>query len=182
MNPPTEQPAVPRQVNIYEAKSHFSRLVEEVEAGAEILIARNGRPVARLVPLKQPLHDRVPESRTPTPMLRLPELPADQRPTTRLFRLGAAALTDAELVAILLTTGTRHHDVLTHAQQLLHQIGGIAGLTRRHPEHLIKIDGLSTTKAARLLAALALPARAHDTQATTIRGPDGPHTRPTTII
>jgi prevent-host-death family protein len=66
---------VPKQVNIYEAKSQFSRLVEEVEAGAEILIARNGRPVARLVPLKQ-----------------LPELPADQRPTNRLFRLGAAAL------------------------------------------------------------------------------------------
>jgi UPF0758 N-terminal len=90
-------------------------------------------------------------------MLRLPELPADQRPTNRLFRLGAAALTDAELVAILLTTGTRHHDVLTHAQQLLHQIGGIAGLTRRHPEHLVKIDGLSTTKAARLLAPSPYP-------------------------
>ena len=39
-------------VNIHEAKTHFSRLVERVEAGEEILIARAGRPVARLVPLK----------------------------------------------------------------------------------------------------------------------------------
>jgi antitoxin (DNA-binding transcriptional repressor) of toxin-antitoxin stability system len=38
-----------KQVNIYEAKSHFSRLVRDVEAGASIVIARQGRPVARLV-------------------------------------------------------------------------------------------------------------------------------------
>jgi len=40
------------QVNIHEAKTHFSRLVERVEAGEEIVIARDGRPVARLVPLQ----------------------------------------------------------------------------------------------------------------------------------
>ena len=37
-------------VNIHEAKTHLSRLVEQVEAGEEIVIARAGRPVARLVP------------------------------------------------------------------------------------------------------------------------------------
>jgi prevent-host-death family protein len=36
---------------IYEAKTHFSRLVEAAERGREFLITRNGRPVARLVPL-----------------------------------------------------------------------------------------------------------------------------------
>jgi prevent-host-death family protein len=41
------------QVNIHEAKTHLSRLVERVEAGEEIVIARGGRPVARLVPLRQ---------------------------------------------------------------------------------------------------------------------------------
>jgi prevent-host-death family protein len=41
-------------VNMLEAKSHLSRLVEAVESGAEaeIVIARNGRPAARLVPFK----------------------------------------------------------------------------------------------------------------------------------
>ena len=38
-------------INIHEAKTHFSRLVERVEAGEELIIARAGRPVARLVPI-----------------------------------------------------------------------------------------------------------------------------------
>jgi len=42
---------MPNAVNIHEAKTHLSRLVERVEAGEEIVIARAGRPVARLVPL-----------------------------------------------------------------------------------------------------------------------------------
>jgi len=37
-------------VNIHEAKTHLSRLIERVEAGEEITLARAGRPVARLVP------------------------------------------------------------------------------------------------------------------------------------
>ena len=36
-------------VNIHEAKTHLSRLIEQVEAGEEIVIARAGRPVARLI-------------------------------------------------------------------------------------------------------------------------------------
>lgn len=39
-----------KPVNIHEAKTHLSRLVERVEAGEEITLARAGRPVARLVP------------------------------------------------------------------------------------------------------------------------------------
>lgn len=43
-------------VNIFQAKSQLSKLIHEVESGAEseIIIARNGRPAARLVPLAQP--------------------------------------------------------------------------------------------------------------------------------
>ena len=40
-------------VNIHEAKTHLSRLIERVEAGEEITIARAGRPVARLVSVQQ---------------------------------------------------------------------------------------------------------------------------------
>ena len=39
------------QVNIHEAKTHFSKLVERAEAGEEIVIARAGKPVAKLVPV-----------------------------------------------------------------------------------------------------------------------------------
>lgn len=40
-------------VNIHQAKTHLSRLVERVEAGEEVVIARAGRPVARLVPYRR---------------------------------------------------------------------------------------------------------------------------------
>ncbi|HLX24182.1 MAG TPA: type II toxin-antitoxin system Phd/YefM family antitoxin [Usitatibacter sp.] len=41
-----------KPVNIHEAKTHLSRLVERVQAGEEIVIANAGRPVARLVPIE----------------------------------------------------------------------------------------------------------------------------------
>lgn len=49
-----------RTVNIHEAKTHLSRLVERVEAGEEVVIARAGRPVARLVPFGARTAPRVP--------------------------------------------------------------------------------------------------------------------------
>jgi prevent-host-death family protein len=47
-------------VNIHQAKTHLSRLVERVESGEEIVIARAGRPVARLVPYRARRTPRVP--------------------------------------------------------------------------------------------------------------------------
>ncbi len=49
-----------KAVNIHEAKTHLSRLVERVEAGEEITLARAGRPVARLVPYRRPALPRRP--------------------------------------------------------------------------------------------------------------------------
>jgi prevent-host-death family protein len=46
-------------VNIHEAKTQFSKLIARVEAGEEILIARDGAPVARLVAIRQPLSKRI---------------------------------------------------------------------------------------------------------------------------
>ena len=40
-------------VNVHEAKTHLSRLLAQVEAGEEVMIARNGKPVARLVQIRQ---------------------------------------------------------------------------------------------------------------------------------
>lgn len=47
-------------VNIHDAKTHLSRLIEQVEKGEEVVIARSGRPVARLVPLREPSGPRMP--------------------------------------------------------------------------------------------------------------------------
>jgi prevent-host-death family protein len=49
-----------KPVNIHEAKTHFSRLVERAAKGEEIVIARAGRPHARLMPLAVPTRQRRP--------------------------------------------------------------------------------------------------------------------------
>ena len=41
-------------VNVHEAKTHLSRLLKQVEAGEEVIIARNGKPVARLALVRDP--------------------------------------------------------------------------------------------------------------------------------
>jgi prevent-host-death family protein len=47
------------EVNIHEAKTHFSRLLERVALGEEVIIAKAGTPVAKLVPLKKTPEKRV---------------------------------------------------------------------------------------------------------------------------
>jgi prevent-host-death family protein len=45
-------------VNLHEAKTHLSRLVDEVAAGAEIIIAKAGKPMARLAPISTPIRKK----------------------------------------------------------------------------------------------------------------------------
>ena len=47
-------------VNVHEAKTHLSRLLERVAAGEEIIISKANKPMAKLVPLSKPQMDRVP--------------------------------------------------------------------------------------------------------------------------
>ncbi len=47
-------------INVHEAKTHLSRLLARVEAGEELVIARGGQPVARLVPIRPARAPRVP--------------------------------------------------------------------------------------------------------------------------
>ena len=49
---------MPETINIHEAKTHFSRLVERAHAGEEIIVAKAGVPYARLVPLDAPTRAR----------------------------------------------------------------------------------------------------------------------------
>ena len=49
-------------VNVYEAKTHFSKLLARVSVGEEIIIAKSGKPVARLVPIKKQVATRKPGS------------------------------------------------------------------------------------------------------------------------
>jgi len=51
---------MPTTVNVHDAKTHFSRLLERAHAGEEIVLAKAGKPYARLMPLAQPAPHRQP--------------------------------------------------------------------------------------------------------------------------
>ncbi|MBX3603387.1 MAG: DNA repair protein RadC, partial [Rubrivivax sp.] len=87
-------------------------------------------------------------------------LPADQRPREKLQQRGAAALTDGELLALLLRTGYRGHGVAALAEQVLRDCDGFAGLLQATPEQLAKIKGLGPAKRAELLAVMEVARRA----------------------
>lgn len=82
-----------------------------------------------------------------------------ERPRERLLAHGAATLSDAELVAVLLRTGTRERGVLELARALLAQLGGLAGLARSDSTETATLFGIGPAKAATLAAALELGAR-----------------------
>jgi DNA repair protein RadC len=89
------------------------------------------------------------------------DLPAGARPREKLMAQGAAALGDAELLALLLRTGVAGKNVLQMAQELLDGFGGLAGLLHAGLDDLKRIKGLGgTAKRAELTAVLELARRA----------------------
>lgn len=87
------------------------------------------------------------------------ELPPAERPRERLLNQGANALKTAELLAILLRTGTSGRPVLELADFLLAHFGSLEALSRAPVGELAKIKGVGQAKAIGLKAAFALAAR-----------------------
>jgi DNA repair protein RadC len=87
------------------------------------------------------------------------ELPSDERPRERLLHYGANALSNAELLAIILRVGTRDENVIVVAQGLLARFGGLAGLAQARPYELTSAKGVGTAKVAQLKAALEIGRR-----------------------
>ena len=88
----------------------------------------------------------------------LRELPPDERPRERLLQNGSSALSDAELLAVLLRTGRRGQSVLDLARDLLESSQGLNGLLGTGPL-LLKKAGLGPAKVATVLAAVELARR-----------------------
>lgn len=107
------------------------------------------------------------------------ELPEKERPREKMLRLGARGLSDAELLAILLRTGTVEESALSIAQGLLkeyEQPGGVALLAAARPEDLSKYKGIGNVKAITITAAIEFGRRLYARQAsgdiTSIRQPE----------
>ncbi|HEX5761250.1 MAG TPA: DNA repair protein RadC [Thermoanaerobaculia bacterium] len=86
------------------------------------------------------------------------ELPETERPRERLLEQGSQALSDAELLAVLLRSGRPGCSAIQLARELLRDAGGLGGLPSFHPRALRRL-GLGAAKAASVLAALELGRR-----------------------
>jgi DNA repair protein RadC len=91
--------------------------------------------------------------------VRVAELPREERPREKLLARGAASLTDVELLAVLLGTGTSGQPVLEQARTWLEQAGGLEALAGLGVLKLMERKGVGTAKAALLAAALELGKR-----------------------
>jgi DNA repair protein RadC len=94
-----------------------------------------------------------------TAPLKIREMPADDRPREKLTARGAAALTDAELLAILLRTGVEGANAVEVGRQLLAKYGSLEVLSRCSVQELAAIKGVGPAKGAQLAAAFGLGVR-----------------------
>ena len=91
--------------------------------------------------------------------IKIREMPEDERPREKLAARGAAALTDSELIAILLRTGLPGANAVDVARTLLQQYGSLGALSRCTVSEIAKIRGIGPAKAVQLVAAFGLGQR-----------------------
>jgi DNA repair protein RadC len=89
----------------------------------------------------------------------------DERPRERLLRHGAAALSDAELVALLLRTGTARQSALEVARSLIARFDGLSGLLAAPVADVVSVHGVGPAKGAELAAIVELARRSLSQQA-----------------
>ncbi len=90
---------------------------------------------------------------------RISDFTEECKPREKLLTYGALALSDAELLAILLGSGTREMNVLELANKILKDNGGLSGLRRLSKEKLGEIKGIGPAKATGIMAAIELGRR-----------------------
>ncbi|MBM3313398.1 JAB domain-containing protein [candidate division WOR-3 bacterium] len=91
------------------------------------------------------------------------DTPAHERPRERLIKVGAASLSEVELLAIIISRGTAGLPVREIAQQLVSQFHSVAEVGRAGVEELMRIPGIGKAKACQIVAAFELARRSDDT-------------------
>ena len=90
---------------------------------------------------------------------RLRDLAIGERPQERLEKLGAGALSDTELLAMLLRSGSKGHSVLVIAQQLITEAGSLASLVRWSDTDFRRLKGIGRIKALQLVTMMEIARR-----------------------
>ncbi len=91
--------------------------------------------------------------------MKISGIPMEERPREKAKKYGVSALSNRELVAILLRCGTKKHSVLEVADALLKKADGIKGIAKMNLRELCTIEGVSTTRAIELQSAIELTKR-----------------------
>jgi len=94
-----------------------------------------------------------------TAMYNMKALPEDERPREKILRKGVGTLSNAELLAALMGTGTKDVSAIGLANRVLSSGKGLAGLTELMPEEFASIHGVGPAKACQIAAALELGRR-----------------------
>lgn len=90
---------------------------------------------------------------------RIKNLPMDERPREKLSARGLFSLTDCELLALLLATGTRQKSAIELSRDVLDQMDGLNGLGNSDLPSLLQLDGIGEAKASIIMAAFELGRR-----------------------
>lgn len=96
---------------------------------------------------------------TTYPTIPLKEIEIEERPQERLLRLGASALSDSELLAMILRSGTKGTNVLVLAKKILKEAGSLQNLAKYSLEDFVSVSGIGQIKALQLLAIIELSGR-----------------------
>ena len=91
--------------------------------------------------------------------LMIRDLPMEERPRERLLAEGAFCLSNVELLAILLRTGTKNQSAVYLAQSILQKTKGLKALNEITVEELREVDGIGASKAVQILASVELGKR-----------------------
>jgi DNA repair protein RadC len=105
----------------------------------------------------------------------LREVPSEERPRERMLQFGAHALSNAELLAILLRTGTYAESAVRLAQRILSECGDLRSLVDMSKDQLTQIKGIGNAKALQIQASIELGkrlARSTMNEAVIIRSPE----------
>lgn len=83
---------------------------------------------------------------------KIKDLPKNERPQEKLFRYGATSLSNSELLAIILRSGTKDENILYMCNRMLNVMKGLNGLLNASKNELTSISGIKDAKAAQILA------------------------------
>lgn len=88
--------------------------------------------------------------------IKINDIPKNERPMEKLLKYGADDLTNAELLAVLLRSGTRGENIISLSTRLLSEVGGLDGLLHINLDEVKKLKGIKDVKACQIVAMMEL--------------------------